>query len=107
MNGFRTENELLAQRAQAFGGLADRADRIATDLQTGVAEYGVCWGRDPVGRAFADGHVEAADAALTGIGALPEDLSDLGSRLTATASTYAASEQSSHTTIRGTGRELL
>lgn len=104
MNGFRTENDLLAGRAEAFGGLADRAGRIADDLRTGVEQYGECWGADEVGEAFAEGHVTAAEAALTGVTALPGGLAGVGSRLIATARTYAASEQTSHTAIGGAGR---
>jgi hypothetical protein len=104
-NGYSADLELLAARASAFGGLADRAGRIADDLRGDVEAHGECWGHDEVGEAFAEGHVEAAEAALSGIGALPGGLSDVGSRFSATAATYAESEDTSETAIRGAGRQ--
>jgi len=103
-DGFRTDNELLARRAGAFDGLAERAGRIADHLRTEIEAYGPCWGDDEVGRAFAEGHVGPAQAALAGIGALPGGLADLGARLVATATTYAESDHTSHTAIGGAGR---
>lgn len=106
-DGFRTDNELLARRAGDFAGFAERAGQIFDELSSGVESHGACWGSDAPGRAFADGHVEQASAALRGIGDLPDGLSDVGSRLRATAITYAESEQASETTVRGAGRQML
>jgi len=103
-DGFRTDNELLAQRAGAFDGLAERAGRIANDLQTEIDSYGPCWGEDEIGRAFAEGHLGPARAALAGMGALPGGLTELGSRLVATATTYTQAEHTGHTAISGAGR---
>jgi hypothetical protein len=102
--GFRTDNELLARRAGAFDGLAERAGGIADDLRTEVEAYGQCWGDDEVGRAFAEGHAGPAGAALAGIEALPDGLAELGGWLVATAATYAESEHTSHTAIGGADR---
>lgn len=102
--GFSTDNELLARRAGDFDGLAERAGRIADDLRIEVEAHGQCWGDDEVGRAFAQGHVRPAQAALVGIGALPDGLTELGGWLAATARTYAQAEQTSHTAISGAGR---
>ena len=93
IGGFRTDNELLAHRASAFAGLTERAGRIAGDLRNGVESHGRCWGDDEVGRAFAAGHVEPADATLQRISELPDGLADVGERLRATAITYAESDQ--------------
>ena len=103
-NGFRTDVELLANRAAAFGGLSASAGRIADDLRAEVEQYGECWGADEVGRSFAEGHVEAAEAALTGVDTLPGALADFGSRWTASATTYAQSEHTSHTAVSGAGQ---
>jgi hypothetical protein len=102
--GFRTDNELLARRAGAFDELAERAGRIASDLRAEVEAHGPCWGDDEVGRAFAEGHVGASQAALAGIAALPGELTELGALLIATATTYLESERTSHTVISGAGR---
>ena len=104
-NGFRTDNELLARRAGAFDGLAERAGRIVDELRTSVDAHGECWGDDEVGQAFAEGHVAAVEAALAGIGGLPRGLADMRTQLIGTATTYAESEHTSHTAIRGVGRE--
>lgn len=101
-DGFRTDNELLAQRAGAFDGLAERAGRIVDDLHTEVDSP--CWGEDEVGRAFAEGHVGSAQAALAAMGALPGGLTELGARLVATATTYAQAEHTGHTAIGDAGR---
>lgn len=103
-DGFRTDNELLARWAGDFDGLAERAGRIADDLRTEVEAYGQCWGDDEVGHAFAEGHVSPAQAALAGIGALPDGLTELGGWLAATARTYVQAERTSHTAISGAGR---
>jgi hypothetical protein len=103
-DGFRTDNELLARRAGAFDGLAERAGRIDSDLRAEVEAHGPCWGDDEVGRAFAEGHVGSAQAAFAGIGALPGELTELGARLSATAATYEESERTSLTAISGAGR---
>jgi hypothetical protein len=104
-DGFRTDNELLARRAEAFEGLSERAGLIAGDLSTEVAGYGRCWGDDEVGRAFAEGHVRAAEAALAGLGALPGGLADVGSRLIETAVTYARSDHTGETAIHEAGQQ--
>jgi hypothetical protein len=106
-DGFRTDNDLLSRRAGAFDGLAERAGRIVDDLRAGVESHGQCWGNDDAGRAFAEGHVGPARAALRGIGDLPDGLTDVGSRLRATAITYAASDETGETAVRGAGREYL
>jgi hypothetical protein len=103
-DGFRTDNELLARRAGAFDGLAERAGRIANDLHTEIDSYGPCWGEDEVGRAFAEGHAGSAQAALAAMGALPGGLTELGARLTATATTYAQAEHTGHAAIGDAGR---
>lgn len=105
MSGFRTDSELLARRAEAFDGLAARADRIAGALRLQIDDYGACWGADAVGAAFAEGHVTAADAALSGIEALPSGLADVGFRLIETATAYAASERTSQTAIGDVDRQ--
>ena len=106
-DGFRTDNEALAHRAGAFTGLSERADRIVADLTDQLSEYGECWGNDAAGQSFAECHVEPASAALQSIEALPGGLLDVGSRLTATAATYARSDEDGDEALRGAGRELI
>ena len=106
-NGFRTDVELLAIRAAAFGGLSESAGRIADDLRADVEQYGECWGADEVGRSFAEGHVAAAEAALTGVDTLPGALAGFGSRWTASATTFAESEHTSHAAVSGAGRHSV
>ena len=105
-DGFRTDNEALAWRAGAFAGLSERADRIVADLTDRLSSYGECWGSDAAGQSFAECHVEPASAALEGISALPGGLLDVGSRLAATAATYAWSDVDSDDAVRTAGRTL-
>ncbi|HEY0641506.1 MAG TPA: hypothetical protein VGD67_28080 [Pseudonocardiaceae bacterium] len=106
MTGFRSDNEVLAARAEAFAGLSERAGRIAADLTDALAAAGDCWGGDAAGQAFAASHVAPADNALGAVGALPEGLGDVRDRLSATAATYADSDQAGATTVRTAGRDL-
>jgi hypothetical protein len=105
-SGFRTDNDVLAQRAGAFTELSVRADRIADDLTGQLSSYGECWGSDEPGRAFAGCHVEQVTAALQVIEALPGELLEIGSRLSETAAAYAESEASSDHAVRGAGYRL-
>jgi uncharacterized protein YukE len=105
-SGFRVDDGLLARRAGAFDGLAERADRIAGDLDERLSRHGECWGGDAVGLAFAEGHVEPAGAALRDIGTLAAGLRDVGGRLGDTATTYRESDLAAGDTVRAAGGGL-
>ena len=105
-DGFRTDNDELAQRAGAFAGLSDRASHIVSDLTDRLSACGECWGDDEPGQSFAECHVAPATAALHAIEALPRGLLDVGWRLSGTAVTYGESEVSSDHAVRGAGRGL-
>ncbi len=106
IGGFRTDNEALAERAGAFARLSEQADRIVADLTDQFSVHGECWGGDAAGQSFAECHVEPASAVLQSISSLPNDLLDIGSRLSATAVTYAESELDSGDAVRIAGRGL-
>jgi hypothetical protein len=93
--GFQVDPAVLARHAGEFPGYADRAGAIHRQLADTLAELGDCWGDDPAGRSFAAGHVQAAGTTLTGLGALPARLADVGDRFTATANGYTRADDDS------------
>jgi uncharacterized protein YukE len=91
-NGFQADPAKLAKHAADFPGYADLVGAIHGELTSALAATGQCWGDDAAGRSFADGHVQQAGDILDGLATLPDKLTDVGSRFTATASGYASAE---------------
>jgi len=95
MTGFQADPAKLARHADEFPGLAERAGAIHGELAAALDAAGACWGDDPAGRSFADGHVQPAGQALDQLGALPHRLTDVGDRFVATARGYQQSDADS------------
>lgn len=93
MSGFRVEHERLSIAATDFADYGDRAGTIHTELKSALAELGECWGSDAVGRAFARTHVPGAEATLRALAKLPDDLVEVGDKLSDTAAEYRAGER--------------
>jgi hypothetical protein len=86
--GFEVDVARLSRQAGEFPGLADRVSGIAGALRTSLDATGNCWGNDPAGQSFADGHVRPAGSTLDALDALPGRLADVGDRWAATAHAY-------------------
>jgi hypothetical protein len=99
MTGFQVDAAKLARHAGEFPGLAERAGTIHGELADALDAAGACWGDDPAGRSFADGHVQPAGQALDQLGALPQRLTDVGDRFTATARGYQQADADSATQL--------
>ncbi len=95
MNGFQVDAAKLARHAGEFPDLAERAGTIHGELAAALDAAGACWGDDPAGRSFADGHVQPAGQALDQLGALPQRLAEVGDRFTATARGYQRADTNS------------
>jgi uncharacterized protein YukE len=95
MTGFQVDAAKLARQAGEFPGLAQRAGAIHGELAAAIDAAGACWGDDPAGHSFADGHVQPAGQALDQLGALPRRLAQVGDRFTATARGYQQADADS------------
>lgn len=91
--GFGVDPERLRAHAGELDGIAERAGRIAADLQQALDASGAPWGRDVVGQSFAAAHEAPAADALSRVSDLPSGLSGMGQRLTDAAGAYAAAEE--------------
>jgi uncharacterized protein YukE len=93
-DGFEVDPERLASRAAQFEPLAGRLDDIHRNLADALSTDGACWGTDAVGQSFSAVHADSADDAVARLSALSERLGSVGTRLSATANTYRAVDQS-------------
>jgi uncharacterized protein YukE len=91
-SGFQADPAKLAKHAADFPGYADQVGAIHGELAGALAATGRCWGDDDAGRSFADSHVQQAGDTLAGLATLPDKLTDVGGRFTATAGGYASAE---------------
>jgi hypothetical protein len=92
-NGFQADPATIAKHAAEFPGYADRIGAAHRELAAALEAAGPCWGDDPAGRSFADGHLRPANGTLDRIGALPGQLNDVGDRFTVTATGYQQVDQ--------------
>jgi hypothetical protein len=93
-DGYEADVERLAGKAAQFEPLAGRVSAIHRQLVDALAADGPCWGADPVGQSFAAAHTGPADDAVTALLTLPDRLGSVGTRLSASASTYRGVETS-------------
>ena len=93
MTGYEVDTAKLRKHAGDFPGLAGQMSGVHRDLSGALDEAGECWGDDPVGRSFAEGHAQAAGRTLDQLGALPGRITDLSDRLHQTATAYEQVEQ--------------
>lgn len=93
-DGFNVDAERLAARAAQFEPLVSRLDTIHRNLADALATDGACWGTDAVGQSFGAAHATPADDALVRLSGLSGRLTTVSTRLTETAGTYQAVDQS-------------
>jgi hypothetical protein len=92
-DGFAVDATRLASRAAQFEPLVTRLDGIHRDLHDALSD-GACWGTDAVGQSFTAVHATPADDALSRLAGLSGRLNSVSTRLTDTAGTYQAVDQS-------------
>jgi hypothetical protein len=90
--GFEVDAERLAGQAQQFEPLSSRVAAIHRGLADALSD-GACWGTDAVGQSFSAVHAQSADDVVTRLSALSGRLGSVGTRLSDTATTYGAGEQ--------------
>lgn len=91
-NAYRVDPDQLASHAGQFDGLAERAGQIHGELRTTLESLGSPWGEDDAGQSFAEVHSGPAAETLSRLGALPDQLGDVGTRFVAAAHTYDDAE---------------
>ena len=92
-DGFEVDAERLASRAAQFEPLVGRLNKIHRNLSDALSD-GACWGTDAVGQSFNAAHAAPSDDALTRLSGLSDRLTSVSTRLTETAGTYQAGDQS-------------
>jgi len=92
--GFEVDADRLASRAAQFEPLVGRMTAIHRNLDDALSTDGACWGTDAVGRSFGAVHATPADDALTRLSGLSDRLTSVSTRLTETAGTYRAADDS-------------
>lgn len=90
-DGFEVDADRLASRAAQFEPLVDRLDGIHRNLSEALTN---CWGTDAVGQSFNAAHAAPADDAIARLSALSGRLQGVSTRLTETANTYRAGDES-------------
>jgi hypothetical protein len=93
-DGFEVDPERLASRASQFEPLVGRMTAIHRNLRDALSAGGACWGTDAVGQSFGAVHATPADDALTRLAGLSDRLTSVSTRLTETAGTYRAVDES-------------
>jgi uncharacterized protein YukE len=88
VTGFQSDHESLARHAGDFSGLAERAGKLAGELNRTLDSLGRPWGDDEVGESFSAVHSRPADQTRAGLDAVSGRLDDMGTRLTAMATGY-------------------
>lgn len=88
MTGFESDHESLARHAGDFAGLAERAGKLAGELNRTLDALGKPWGDDEVGESFSAVYSGPANQARTGMDAASGHLGDMGTKLTAMAAGY-------------------
>jgi hypothetical protein len=89
-DGFEADAEQLAGKAAQFEPLVGRLSAIHRQLVDALSADGACWGADTVGHSFAAAHTGPADDTVTSLLTLPDRLGSVGTRLSASATTYGA-----------------
>ncbi|HEY0449866.1 hypothetical protein [Actinophytocola sp.] len=105
-DGYTADAERLATEAGQFDGLAGRVGAIHRTLTETLAENGRCWGADAVGQSFGSAHAGPADATVTQLGSLPEQLGGVGARFAGTAAQYTSDDQGGVDRLRAAGPDI-
>jgi len=93
-DGYDVDAERLAGEASQFEPLSTRVAAIHRGLTDALSTDGACWGTDAVGQSFSAVHAQQADDVAARLSSLSERLGSVGTRLSDTAATYGAGEQS-------------
>jgi hypothetical protein len=93
-DGYEADAEQLAGKAAQFEPLVGRLSAIHRQLADALSADGVCWGGDDVGHSFAAAHAGPADDTVADLLTLPDRLGSVGTRLSASATTYQGMETS-------------
>jgi hypothetical protein len=93
-DGFDVDAERLAGQASQFEPLSTRVAGLHRTLTEALSADGACWGTDAVGQSFSSVHAQSADDVVTRLSSLSGRLGDVGTRLSDTAATYGAGEDS-------------
>lgn len=101
-DGFTADPAALARHAGEFDGLAERAGKLAGDLNGTLDELGKPWGDDEVGTSFAAVYSGPSDATRTGLTGTSDQLTDMGARLKAMATAYHDVDAAAHDRLRRT-----
>lgn len=99
--GFQADLGRITEGASEFGGFAEQAGKIVTDLSGLLDSLGACWGNDTVGQSFAASHVTSATDSLGRVGGLSEVFGGVGERFTATARAYGEVDEGNAGALRG------
>lgn len=94
VDGFDADADQLASKATEFEPLVGRLGAIHRNLSDALSTDGACWGMDAVGRSFSAVHADPADDAVGRLSALSDRLGSVGTRLSASAGTYRAVDDS-------------
>jgi hypothetical protein len=98
-DGFTTDPATLVRHAGEFDGLAERAGRIAGDLNGVLDDLGKPWGDDEVGDSFAAVYSGPSDSTRTGLTGTADHLTDMGARLKAMAGAYEEVDTNARTRL--------
>lgn len=105
-DGYTADAERLASEAGQFEGLAGRVAAIHRTLSEALAQDGACWGADAVGESFGAVHVGPADATMSRLGSLSEQLGGVGTRFSATAARYTSDDEGGVERLRAAGPDV-
>lgn len=101
-DGFEADPARLTTQAGRFEDLVGRVAAIQRTLGESLASTGRCWGGDAVGQSFGAAHTAPADATLTRLTSLTEQLGGVGARFAATADTYTGTDEAAEVRLLAT-----
>jgi hypothetical protein len=101
-DGFEADPARLSTQAGRLDDLVGRVAEIHRTLGESLASTGQCWGADAIGQSFGAAHAAPADATLTRLSSLSEQLGGVGTRFAATADTYTATDEAAEVRLLAT-----
>ncbi|SFE27605.1 Uncharacterized conserved protein YukE [Actinopolyspora alba] len=101
MTGFHSELGKLTEHAGEFTEHAEHARRIRDELRTALEVSGDCWGSDEAGARFAELYLPGAERALRGLERLPDELAEMGTKLSEVAETYRRADEAAAERLDG------
>ncbi|AXB47053.1 hypothetical protein [Amycolatopsis albispora] len=101
MTGFQADAERLRAKAGEFDGFADRARRIAADLEWALEATGEAWGTDTPGQSFAASHAAPAAETRALVRGLSARLAEWGTKFSAAAGDYTGADTAAAEELNG------